>query len=60
MSCTVAAGDAMNDLPMIEAAAVGAAVANADPRVKAIADYVTELDHNEGAVAEIIGKFILK
>ena len=32
---------------------------NASEEAKASADYVTELDNNEGGVAEIIRKFIL-
>lgn len=59
MENTVSAGDAMNDIAMIKEAHVGVAVANADDCVKEVADYITVLDHNEGAVAEIIEKFIL-
>ena len=56
---TVAAGDEQNDLPMILAAGVGCAAANAVDEVKAGADYVTENDNNHSAVAEIIRKFML-
>ncbi|MBQ0079746.1 MAG: HAD family phosphatase [Eubacterium sp.] len=56
---TIAAGDAENDISMIEAAALGCAVANAPDNVKAHADYVTENDNNHCAVAEIIRKFVL-
>lgn len=56
---TIAAGDAMNDIPMLKTAYVGAAVSNADECVKEAADYITAADHNHGAVAEIIQKFIL-
>ena len=38
----VAVGDSMNDLPMIEWAGTGVAVANADERLKKAADKVTE------------------
>ena len=55
---TVAAGDQANDIDMIKAAGIGCAVSNATAEVKEIADYVTELDNNNGAVAEIIEKFI--
>ena len=51
---TVAAGDEGNDISMIEAAGTGYAVANAREEVKAAADRVTENDHNNGAIAEII------
>ena len=56
---TVAAGDEQNDLPMILAAGVGCAAANAVDEVKAGADYITENDNNHSAVAEIIRKFML-
>lgn len=56
---TIAAGDAMNDIPMLKAAHVGAAVSNADECVKEATDYITTADHNHGAIAEIIQKFIL-
>jgi hypothetical protein len=57
---SVSAGDAMNDITMLKAAHVGVAVSNATDAVKEAADYITTLDHNEGAVAEIIEKFILE
>lgn len=52
-------GDSFNDLYMIEAAGMGIAVANAHPDIKKLADYVTEKTHEEDAVAEAIGKFLL-
>ncbi len=57
---SVAAGDAPNDLPMLKAAHVGAAMANAYPEVMDLADYVTKNDNNHDGVAEIIRKFILE
>lgn len=56
---TIAAGDAENDISMIEAAAIGCAVANAPDNVKSHADYITVNDNNNCAVAEIIRKFVL-
>ena len=56
----MAAGDERNDISMIRSAGVGAAPRNAHPAVKECADYVCVRDHNEGAVGEIIRKFILK
>ncbi len=53
---TVAAGDNLNDLPMIKVAGVGVAVDNADRRLKAEADFVS-VSNNEGALAQIIEKF---
>lgn len=56
---TVAAGDAANDLTMLAAAGIGAAMANGAPEVKAIADYVTERDNNHDGVAEVVERFML-
>lgn len=53
---TVAAGDNLNDLSMIEAAGIGCAVGNATQRLKDAADFVS-ISNNEGAVAQIIKKF---
>lgn len=56
LSSSVAIGDNLNDLPMIKTAGTGVAVGNADPVLKAAADFVT-VSNNEGAVARIIEKF---
>lgn len=56
---SAAAGDEANDIPMLKAAGVGAAMVNAAPEVKAAADYVTERDNNHSGVAEIVEKFCL-
>ena len=55
----IAIGDNHNDLPMIEKAGLGVAVANGAQAAKEIADYITEKDCSNGAVAEVIGKFVL-
>ena len=55
---TIAVGDEENDCPMIEAAGVGVAVANASPVAKAAADYVTANDNNHSAIAEVIEMFV--
>ena len=55
----VAAGDEANDVSMIQAAGVGAAMVNGVPAAKATADYVTERDNEHDGVAEIIRKFLL-
>ncbi len=54
---TIAIGDQLNDLPMIEKAGVGIAVKNADKRLKKKADYICERTNEEGAIGEIIEKF---
>ncbi len=56
---TISAGDAENDLPMIQAAGIGCAMKNADERLKEQADYVTEHDNNHGGVAELLNRFCL-
>lgn len=56
---TIAAGDAANDIKMIEAAGLGCVMCNGTDDVKAVADYITEKDNNNGGVAEIINRFIL-
>jgi Cof subfamily protein (haloacid dehalogenase superfamily) len=50
---TVAAGDYMNDLEMLEQADLGVAVANAEECVKQAAD-LTVCDNNSGVVREIV------
>jgi Cof subfamily protein (haloacid dehalogenase superfamily) len=54
---TVAIGDQLNDLPMIEKAGLGVAVKNADGGLKKRADYIAEYTNEEGAVGKIIEKF---
>lgn len=53
-----AAGDSENDLPMLEAAGTGCAMANASQACKDAADYITERDCNHSGVAEIIYTFL--
>ena len=52
---TVAIGDSMNDLPMVEWAGLGVAVANADERLKSAADKVTKEEMSYG-VLEIVNE----
>ena len=53
MADVLAVGDSDNDIPMIRAAALGAAVANASPELKAAADLIT-LSNDEDAVALLL------
>lgn len=53
---TVAAGDNLNDLPMVKAAGMGIAVGNADPALKSVADFVSATN-NDDAMAQIIEKY---
>lgn len=54
----MAIGDSFNDMEMLEYAGVGVAVENADPQVKAISDFVTLSNDNDG-VAKAIEKYVL-
>ncbi len=54
---TVAVGDQLNDVSMVQRAGVGIAVQNADEALKAVADFVTENTNEQSAIAEIIEKF---
>ena len=54
----MAIGDSMNDLDMIEYAGVGVAMGNANPTVRAAADFVT-LGNAEDGVAVAVEKFAL-
>src|SRR5690625_4379693 len=57
---TIAIGDNFNDWPMLETAGLSVGVQNMVPELKERVDYVTEANHNEDAVAEVIEKFILE
>lgn len=57
---TMAIGDNSNDVPMIRAAGIGVAVANASEEALAAADYVCEADNDAGGVAEAIERFVLR
>lgn len=54
---SICCGDGYNDLTMISYAGVGVAMANAREEVKAVADYVTGSNDEDGLV-EVIEKFI--
>lgn len=57
---SVAAGDAQNDIPMLEAAHTGAVMCNAFPGIARHGNYITHADNNHDGVAEIIHRFILQ
>ena len=52
---TVAFGDGTNDCELLQAAGLGVAMANADPKVKAVADAICESNNEAG-----VGKTILR
>ena len=53
---TLAFGDGLNDMSMIESAGIGAAMSNGIDELKAIADYIAP-DNNHDGVAEGVRKF---
>jgi hypothetical protein len=55
----IAIGDEINDLEMIRHAGVGVAMGNAIPAIKAVADYVTRSNEEDG-VAHVVEQFVLK
>lgn len=55
----IAIGDGYNDLPMIEYAGLGVAMANAPEGVKQKSDYITQHSNNCDGIAEVIKKFVL-
>lgn len=56
---TFAAGDAENDLSMLQAAHTSIAVANATDEVKAVVDLVTDRDNKNDGLLAIIEKYFL-
>lgn len=55
----MACGDGMNDYIMLQEVGLGVAMGNADERLKAVADYVTDTNDNEG-VAKAFEQFVIK
>lgn len=54
---TMAFGDMDNDMSMIAAAGIGVAMGNAEPRLKEVADYITDTNNANG-VAKAMGRFV--
>ncbi len=54
----IACGDGFNDISMISYAGLGVAMANAQPSVKEVANFIT-LSNDDDGVAHVIEKFIL-
>jgi Cof subfamily protein (haloacid dehalogenase superfamily) len=59
MKETIAIGDNSNDIFMIEKAGIGVCVKNGIDSLKNKANYVTEKTNDEGAVKEVLDKFVL-
>ena len=47
----------MNDMSMIKSAGLGVAMGNARSEIKAVADYIT-LSNDEDGIAHVIEKFV--
>lgn len=56
---SVAVGDAENDLSMIKAAGIGAAMQNAVPLLKEHADYITTKTNDEDGLSEVIQTYMI-
>ncbi len=50
----ISLGDGINDVEMIRDAGLGVAMKNAVPELKAVADIITEITHDEEAVAHFL------
>lgn len=59
MEAAIAVGDNENDLSMLKAAGLGVAMGNAVPKVKLMADAITETNRNNG-VAKVIHQYFLR
>lgn len=57
---TYAAGDAENDISMLEAAGTGIAMKNAADEVKKAADVITELDNDNDGLVLMLEKLLTK
>jgi Cof subfamily protein (haloacid dehalogenase superfamily) len=55
----IAIGDSGNDLSMIQFAGLGVAMGNATEEIKALADFITDTNMNDG-VAKVVEEFILR
>ena len=55
----MAIGDALNDLHMVEEAAIGVAMSNASNEIKKVAKFVTKSNNNNG-VAHAINNWAIK
>lgn len=53
----IACGDSYNDQSMVEMAGLGVAMENAKPELKAVADYIT-LSNDEDGIAKVLKEFV--
>ena len=59
VSDSVAAGDAENDISMLDSAGVAVAMANAPQEVKVHADFITRADNDHDGLGEAILRYFL-
>lgn len=59
VSDTIGIGDNYNDVELIKTANLGVCVPSAAKDIQNISNYITKKDYYEGAVAEVIEKFVL-
>lgn len=59
LEATISAGDADNDISMLQTTHTSVVMKNADPHMHAYATYITKQDNNHDGVAEAIYKFML-
>lgn len=57
---TIAVGDNFNDLSMIRVAGLGVGVHNTVPDMKPLCDVILDATCDEGAIAEVVEKYILE
>jgi hydroxymethylpyrimidine pyrophosphatase-like HAD family hydrolase len=55
----IACGDGYNDLSMVQYAGLGVAMANGCEEIKAVANYITHSNDEDG-IAHVIEQFMLK
>ena len=60
MAETIGVGDSANDLAMIRAAGLGVGVANVTPDVRPYCDVVLDTCADDGAFAELFGRFLAR
>jgi len=56
---SIAAGDAQNDISMLEVAGLSVAMCNGDEDIKAMADIVTKRSNHECGLADVVYEYIL-
>lgn len=59
LEATISAGDADNDISMLQTTHTSVVMKNADPHMHIYATYITQQDNNHDGVAEAIYKFML-